>query len=150
MWPFSQKKNLSEPSWEGPWTVSQGEYEGSPLFVRVHEGVGRLSEDGTFPEQVGIAVPLNSPNKHGLPTEEEFQQLGKIEDQIVEVLEHGHRTIHVLTITTNGMREFVLYTMDAEGVRKAFPSLKETVSTHDLQLMIQSDPGWSVYKQFVK
>ena len=150
MWPFRQKKTSAEPNWEGPWKVSQGEHNGGPLFVRVHEGVGRLAEDGSFPDQVGIAVPLHSPNEHGLPTDDEAQELGEIEDRIVELLEGGCQTIHVATITTGGMREFVLYTKDEETVNEGFSHLKETVSTHELQLMIQPDPEWSVYKQFAK
>lgn len=150
MWPFGEPKTNEEPSWDGPWTVGQGQYDGAPLFVRLHLGVGRLAHDGTFPEQVGIALPLNSPNELGLPTNEEAQQLGEIEDQIVAALEGDRRTIHVASLTTGGVRELVLYTNDPAGVEQAFAALKENISTHDAQLIIQSDPDWSIYKQFAQ
>ena len=46
------------------------------------------------------------------------------------------------------MREFVFYTTNADAVRAAFAPLQSSIQSHELQLMIQPDPEWSVYRQF--
>lgn len=147
MWPLS-KKDQSEPNWDGSWSVLQGDHEGAPLIVRIHQEVGRLVHDGSFPYQVGIAVPLQSPNEHGLPEPDEMEILSALEDKIVQTLERDRECIHVATITTSGMREFVLYTSAPETVEATFQELKDAAPTHEVQLMIQPDEDWSVYEQF--
>jgi hypothetical protein len=138
----------AEINWDGPWAVAQGQYEGSPLFVRIHQGVSPLVGDPRFSQQVGIAVPLLNPDAHGLPTNEEAAQLAEIEDAISAALEPNHISVQVLSITTKGMREFVFYTTDADAVRTAFAQLQASIVSHELQLVIQRDPDWSVYRQF--
>ena len=140
----------AEVNWEGPWSVSQGNYDGSPLFVRIHHGVAPLVGDPRYSQQVGIAVPLLNPDADGLPTHEEGAQIFEIEDAISAALEPNHTSVLVLSITTKGMREFVLYTTDADAVRAAFGALQSSFPGHELQLMIQPDPEWSVYLQFAQ
>jgi len=140
----------TEIDWEGPRAFAQGHYEGSPLFARVHRGIAPLVGDARYAHQFGIAVPLLNPDGDGLPTGEEAAQLAVIENALCAALEPGHTSVLVLVITTRGMREFVFYTTDPDQVREAFEELRSTISSHEIQLMIQPDPGWLVYRQFTE
>jgi len=148
--PESPGVSDAEVEWEGPWAVTEGRYEGSPMFVRIHRGVAPLVGDPRYSQQVGIAVPLLEPDSRGLPSREEAGQLAEIEDAISAALEPDHTSVQVLSITTKGMREFVLYTTDADAVRAAFGPLESSVRDHELQLIIRPDPEWSVYRRFAE
>ena|SRR6516165_6279490 len=61
--------------------------------------------------------------------------------------EERAQCLFVAIITTSGMREFVFYTRDPEQVRKRFEEVRTGITSHQIQLMIQPDEGWSVYAQ---
>lgn len=141
MWPF--KKQQAVP--ENEWTMAQGENRGNPMFVRFNAGLQGMDGKKRYAHRVGCAVPLKNPNEHGLPTTEEFAALDAIEDALMQAFA-GH-TLLAVVITTSGMREFVFYTSQPKQVQAAYESLKPRFE-HELQLIIQHDPQWSVYDDF--
>jgi hypothetical protein len=148
MWPFKRRKHAGEASDHGSWSVAQGQYNGAPLFVRIRQGARAVFAGGAYMHRVGIAVPLREPDRNGLPQGAEFNDLARIEDILASALEREGKSVHVLSITTNGMREYVFYTSDPDGVSGAFLTLQAQVRSHQLQLSIEPDPMWEVYGQF--
>jgi hypothetical protein len=120
------------------WSMFQGEYEGKSLIARVRTSAKDLIGHPSYTHQVGIAVPLNNPDQNGFPSGEESKQLNNNESLLVGI------------ISTGGMREFVLYTTNPDEVQRKFGELKKETFTHALQLMIQPDKGWNVYRSFVR
>jgi hypothetical protein len=43
-----------------------------------------------------------------------------------------------------------LYTTNPEELQRKFIELKNEITTHTIQLMIQPDKNWGVYTSFVK
>lgn len=118
MWPFKRCKKRP-PRDDSTWTVAQGDYEGSPLFARIRRDLGHPIR-ATHTHRVGIAVALLNPDSRGLPRTEEYPVLAEIEDALTSALESGGKSVHVLSITTRGMREFVFYTRDPGWAEGAF------------------------------
>ena len=148
MWPFKRKHPPREElALEDSWSVSAGGRQGRPLIVRVNQGVAPAVRHPDYAHQVGVAVPLNDPDGTGLPGMDESEQLAGIEKSLAERLEEGRHCLFVATITTDGMREFVFYTSDPEETRRRVEAVGNDVDTHQLQLMIQTDPKWKVYRQ---
>jgi hypothetical protein len=131
---------------DGPWKLSQGVHEGRPLIVRLNTGLRRVAGRPEYAFQVGVAVPLRNPKQDGLPTREESVQLELIEDALTTTLEQDHGCVLAAVLSTGGMREFVLYTVAPTTVESRVESLRAVTSTHELQLMIQPDPKWRVYR----
>src|SRR5262245_14398099 len=145
MWPFKRRTRSAEVHEEASWAVAQGQYNGSPLFARIRSEPGRAVRS-THGHRVGIAVPLRNPSPDGLPQGDEFADLDAIEDALTAAFEIDAKAVHVLSLTTSGMREFVLYTSDPGWAQAVFESLRAQVHSHELQLAIESDPTWSVYQ----
>jgi hypothetical protein len=131
------------------WGLSQGVYQDKAIFIRANKGLKKIARHPQFSHQVGIAVPLNSPNEHGLPVSAEGDQLNVIEDQLEDLLVQNNESIFVGVITTGGMREFVYYTSNPDQVVEKFNTVKELTSTHELQLLIQEDKDWLTYKSLL-
>jgi len=149
MWPFNKK--TSKPDRlpiDGPWSVGQGENNGNVMFVRYNIGYKELGSVPDYEHQVGIAVPLRSPEPTGLPSSAEDAQLGDLEESICGSLEAEAESLLVAVITTGGMREFVFYTRAPESVKQRFEALRSSISSHEIQLMIQPDEDWNVYASF--
>jgi hypothetical protein len=129
------------------WTVSEGTYNKRPLFARFNTAFRDAGDTADYPIQVGVAVRLHSPDGRGLPESAELDELGKVEDLIVE--KAAGLAVMVGTITTNSMREFVLYTDKADWIEEFDHAMQAAVKGHTVQVMAQTDPKWAVYSQFV-
>jgi hypothetical protein len=150
MWPFNKKTSTED---ETPathnWFVSERIHGGNPMIVRADAAFRGRGGVAGYTHQVGIAVPLRKPEPNGLPSTEESEQLNLIEETICGELETGRESMLVGVITTNGMREFVLYTKDPKKMQERFARWQELLVSHELQLMIQPDRAWDVYNNLV-
>jgi hypothetical protein len=122
-------------------------YNRKPLFARFNTAFRDAGDIANYPIQVGVAIPLHSPDDRGLPASAELDELGKVEDLIVEKAA-GH-AVMVGAITTNSMREFVLYTEKADWIEEFDEAMQAAVKGHRVQVMAQTDPKWTHYSQFV-
>ena len=149
MWPFSKKAPVPESlPIDGAWSINQGTHNGSDLIVRSNSGYKIYCPIAGYEHQVGIAVPFRIPEPTGLPSRQEYAELGGIEKALCEELEFNAESLLVAVITTGGMQEFVFYTRDPDQVRRRFDFLKKRIATHQIQLMIQQDKRWKVYARF--
>jgi hypothetical protein len=128
------------------WAVQQGYYDDKMLVARFHTAFKEAKDCDEYPIQVGVAVPLNEADARGMPSSIEMQQLDRVEDTIV-ALASPHAVL-VGVITTNSMREFVLYTRTSDWIA-TFDERLRSIETHRPQVMAQPDPSWNVYRQFV-
>jgi uncharacterized protein DUF695 len=143
---LADRRPLNQPA--DDWQVFQGVSAGHTLFARFDRRAGRLANDSRYAIQIGVAVPLRAPDSHGLPYRQEIGQLEAFEDALIKKV--AKKAVLVGVITTNGMREFVLYTGSGDWIPGFHEDLKATLPTHQVQVMTQTDPSWSVYRQFVK
>ena len=146
---FGQPKTQSvkEAATAAAWTVSEGTYNKKPLYARFNTAFRHAGDIADYPIQVGVAVPLHSPDKRGMPAPAELDELGEVEDLIVEKV--AGQAVMVGAITTNSMREFVLYTDKADWIEGFDHAMQAAVKGHRVQVMAQTDPKWAVYSQFV-
>jgi len=148
MWPFKRKvPTLDQLPIDGPWEIRQGERDGNVVIVRSNAGYRGCGSLREYAHQVGIAVPLRSPEPTGLPSAEEAAELMGIEDTICPALEERGESVLVAIITTTGMREFVFYTRAPGAVRQRFERLRDSIHGHEIQLMIRPDKDCAVYAQ---
>jgi hypothetical protein len=122
--------------------------DGAPLFFRRNDNARELAGHPDFIFRMGIALPLNLPNEHGFPSNEEMEQLNIIEDLLAARLEANQLALYVLAITTGGMREYVFYTRNAKTANEFLEEVRKEVVSHELQSYVEEDQNWEVYKQF--
>jgi hypothetical protein len=132
---------------DGPWQIGEGQNDGRVMIVRSNAGYREFGSVPGYDHQVGIAVPLHAPEPTGLPSPAEDAELGKIEDAICNSLQEDAESLLVAIITTSGMREFVFYTRAPQQVQERFEQLRDRITSHEIQLMIQLDETWGVYAQ---
>jgi hypothetical protein len=150
MWPF-KRKTLSPDRLpvDGPWSIAKGERSGGAMIIRTNTGYRDYGSVLGYEHQVGIAVPLRNPEATGLPGAAEDAVLGDMEDIICSYLEEQAESLFVAVITTGGMREFVFYTREPHRVEQRVGELRQRITSHEIQLMIQLDKTWRVYAQLV-
>jgi hypothetical protein len=145
--PKYQKRSGEYPT-ESKWSIIQGQQNGKPIFVRRNDSAKQILSNQEFIYRIGFTIPLLKPNDVGLPSNEEMDSLNQIEDELTGQFEKEKNSIHVLAITTDGMREFVYYTKDTKIVEKIINDVRSKFPSHEIQYYIEEDRKWSVYKQF--
>lgn len=128
------------------WSVAQGKNNGQPMFVRVNRSAKGYAAHPELPWRLGVAVPLNAPNEHGLPGPEETAQLNAIEDSLLASIGNAGRL--VLVITTGGMREFVSYISTQQAGKQIVQTVAAANRSHRLQHYVQEDKTWGLFGQF--
>jgi hypothetical protein len=130
------------------WALYEGVHEGRAMHVRFDGALGAAAGHPDFPIQIGIAIPFNEPDDKGMPGLEEAPVLWEIEDRIVGMTKA--QAVLACVITTNGMREFVLYTGSGEWIEPFHVALQDATPTHDVQAFAQTDPEWTVYRRLAR
>ncbi|NCC52131.1 MAG: DUF695 domain-containing protein [Spartobacteria bacterium] len=129
------------------WSMSVVQMDDSLLMVRLLQDAKSNHKHLSY--QVGVATPLNDPNELGFHENQEGEQLGAIEDTLISAFQQDGKCCFVCSNCGNSAKEWVFYTSDPEYVKAEFAKIHEATVSHSLQLIIQSDPNWSIYDAFV-
>jgi Family of unknown function (DUF695) len=130
----------------GPWSVARADHDGKPMIVRLNDGLRDIAGHKRYPTQAGIAIQCNSPDEHGLPSPRDTAALDAFEDQFEQLFCEGQAALFAAVISTNGMREFVLYVSDESRFREQFRRWAESPKSHRIQMILRRDASWSVYR----
>lgn len=147
---FKKKyKNIND--YPDTWGVSKGEYDGKIVSVRyrnLEDAIGHTQ----YPYQIGVAVGFQVETESGLPEQKDSDDLLKVEDSLIELLEKENQCVFIGALTTDNMREFIFYTGEwkPEFFDKEIASLQEKLSPYELNFMMKEDRGWSTFKTFCK
>lgn len=146
----SEKSNREKPlpKITDRWEVISGKYGNKPMSIRVNRGLSDVIGHKDLQHQIGITVPILNPMKNGLPDEEEEKKLKEIEKVLASELTESGLAVFASVITTHGEREYIFYTGNPKAAKASFKRLEEAISTHTIQLNIQRDKKWIVYKWF--
>ncbi len=146
---FSRKKaSLPDSLPAGSWGVVQGSNQGNLLLARVRKGLGAIVGHAAYPFRVGVATRVRATAANGMPTPEENATLQELEDRLSRALEVDREALLVVALTTNGVKEWVLYSSDPDATKRRMQDFAPTVGTHKLQMVVGQDKDWAVYRQF--
>lgn len=146
---FSRHKGMNYNSTNETWSVYQGDLNGKPLLVRVNTGVGQDVYGARYKFRTGIAIPFKHPQKGAFPTPEENGHIDKIEDVIFELFRKDHRGLVCAVITTNEMKEFMVY-CETSNVDDVVHELKNKFHEYDFQSYLVKDENWDGYNNLTK
>lgn len=126
------------------WLIAEGYHEGQRLIVRINVGLRPLIGNSQYPFRVGIAIPFAAPQADGMPSEDELTRYARIEDMLVSRFDVDQTGILCAVITTQGMREFVVYSKTDKA-----SDIIEDVSLHfpdyDFQRIVEEDMNWDEF-----
>ena len=145
---FSRKPSLPDAIPDGPWSMVQGAQNGQLMLARVHMGVDSLAGHPAYGFRVGIATKMQALANNGMPTPEENTTLQALEERIRNAVEVDREAFLVIAITCGGVKEWVFYTSNPESTKRRMQAFAPSVQTHKLQMIIEPDDKWTVYRDF--
>jgi len=134
------------------WSVGKVSYSWGPLIVRYSVTAQNWLKHPMLPVKLGFAIPLNYPNKGGLPHPEENRELDLAEGIICQEVLSRFNGIYTLALTTGKMKEFVFYIPFENNINSKVSEIHKIVDkevkTHEVQCMAKKDPEWTSYIEF--
>lgn len=130
------------------WTVKDGTYEDKPIIVKKNSGLDMIQGREFYKVRTGIAFKFKSAENSGMPDQDENFALYDLEDVIFEIFQRDNNAIVSLIITTNGIREFVIYSRSNEWSEECYQLLKRKGFDYNFTTYNEQDPEWSVFEEY--
>lgn len=123
--------------------------DGKTVSLIVDLGLKSIAPDKNFPYCLLIKIAYDVYNEHGLPTNEQRQQLNDWEDRIVKIAENHFPHYNFATITQDGFRIVAFYCPSKSSKESFEIEIKKLfevqVQTDCLYLQEFKDENWDVY-----
>jgi uncharacterized protein (TIGR01619 family) len=101
------------------------------------------------PNLVWVYIKMNNPRKDGLSSNEEFEKLAKIEDNIVDEFSKKYSAIFVGRVTTDGDRQFYFYCNDTAYIDKTLSEIMKVFPDYQYQQGVEDNRDWNYYLDFL-
>ncbi|MFP4164243.1 MAG: DUF695 domain-containing protein [Chitinispirillaceae bacterium] len=138
------------PSYTNQWEDLFGKYIQNPVDIRINKGLKPVVGHPAFDYQVAISVPVQNPQKDGLPNRTEEKQLKKLENILVQKLVEKKETVFAAVIKTDKRCDFIFYSGDKKSAKKKLESLGETINDYPLNTSLKKDNKWVTYAWFAQ
>ncbi|MEO6069222.1 MAG: DUF695 domain-containing protein [Chitinophagaceae bacterium] len=119
----------------------QFEDNGHPAVAIINSDLKNFSDKSDYNYSVFIEIIPDVYNEMGHPEGAEYDQLTKIEKEIIEYLEGQTKSVHIGHTTAYRKREIIFYTGEPEQVR-SFLNYFLAESGRETFFEIESDPAW--------
>ena len=134
---------------EARWAIGKGEVGGKPLIVRWDTAAKQGSPDRARPVKVTIGIQCANPRDDGLPSPEDLALFEQMEDALFSELPPIADSEPVLILTTNAMREWILYASSREWLKSwAPPFCERFMADRPGKVEAVDEPGWETFTEW--
>lgn len=119
-----------------------------PASIFVDLGVAKDAPLAAYPVMSYVRVSMRNPRHDGLSSNEEFETLKSMEDQLGDLLTRGGSAVYVGRNTSNGYRDFYFYcAREVDWDTRVAESMVSSGYTYECGS--RADPEWHTYFDFL-
>lgn len=137
--------NQHSEEWE--FYFSNVNYKLASLYVDL--GLHKIAPVKDKPNVVWVSIKMNNPREDGLSSNEESNELYKIEDALVDKLKDKFKSIYVGRVTTTGNRDLYFYFGDTTLYDKVISDVMINFPKYHFEFGSKEDKTWSGYLDFL-
>jgi Family of unknown function (DUF695) len=136
---------------ESDWQNMRGTLSGSLAMMLLHAGLRPAAGHPQYDRRLTVTIPFHETNEDGMPdTEEEYLAVSELGDQIGDVLREDQESLLALTLMTQGRRDLIFYTSDAEAALRRLVAFQTEEQTHAVETSVEWDTFWGMYRSFIE
>ncbi|MCH2046042.1 MAG: DUF695 domain-containing protein [Saprospiraceae bacterium] len=98
---------------------------------------------------VVLHLYIRTPQKNGMPSNEESKTLFEIEDKLESSLTEQYDSSFVGRLTTYGRRDFYFYQSNREGVDTLIDTIMTSFPEYEYEFSEREDSNWDIYHGFL-
>jgi hypothetical protein len=134
---------------ENDWQNMRGTINGSTALVLLHAGLRPFAGHPDYDCRVTVSIPFHGVNEDGLPTtEEEYVTVCDLGDRLADAVGEGQQALLAMTIMTQGRRDLIFYTSDADATLERVEALRAEATTYEVEASVERDTFWGMYRNF--
>ncbi len=127
------------------WTGATGENEGSPFILRFRQNLNGFIATQKYNSRLTITWSYDSEDETLLPSDNEMELMGAVEDRLVVVLESDVHSVLAFVYTGQSQREWHWYSTNVEEAVNRLNSALADFDALPIELSVEDDPEWSEY-----
>ncbi len=132
----------------GDWDFYFLHVDDKPSSMYVNLGIRNSAPKPSLPFMAYARIHMNSPRDDGLSSQEEFDTLMAIEDQMKAQLV-GEETEYVGRCTTNSCRDFFFYIAQTPEWERRVAKCMNSFPTYTYEADTREDADWSTYLSYI-
>ena len=115
--------------------------EGRLASILVDMGIAQEAPIARYPTMAYLRLSMRRPRPDGLSSQEEFDDLGALEDELTQAAQHTGKAVHVGCSTTSGIRDFVFYCRDS-SIEAVLRDAMARWPSYTFETGSRPDPEW--------
>jgi hypothetical protein len=129
---------------DGTWFTALGGGSEHPTMIRAREDILGLLPAPGLTTRVMVSWSCRVPLTSGLPSPDDYDELGDFEGTLINFVEEG--AILAFVYTTEGVVEYSFYTSDAEWFLERLNEAMSDKGDVPIEIVAEQDPDWSEYR----
>ena len=113
------------------------------MLLRFRPGLKSFLGDPRFSRRLQITWTFGDHNSSGMPSEEDSEAMGPMEDRLVEVLEAEKAGILAFVHTHGGTRQWHFYIAETADLGTMINQALAELPKLPISLEVEDDPEWS-------
>jgi len=131
------------------WTLVEGESDGTPVIVRFREALLTVSDKNGYGELLTILWPYADEDSGALPNPEDSKAMEEFEEHLCGALEQDAHAIIAAVITTDGARQWIVYTGDIDECDERISNMPQNEEPYPIDMETDEDPEWKLLHQIL-
>lgn len=127
------------------WSVHVSEKDNLVRRFCLNEAISEFVCHPKYSFFLGISLTFKKPDASGFAVAAEKEILTELESILIDQLVSTHLCLFSAIITSQGSRDYILYTYNPEQCMKILEVVKQNWLQHELQFIWQADPDWDVF-----
>nr|WP_298124731.1 DUF695 domain-containing protein [uncultured Pseudoxanthomonas sp.] len=134
---------------EGRWNFYALRVDDQPASIYLDLSLVDEVHTGDYPVMAWLRVEMREPRDDGLSSQQEFDALVALEDQVVSLLAPDDKAVYAGRNTSSGCRDFYFYLAQGDSWEARVDQAMRTVPEYRYQSGQRPDPAWSTYHDFL-
>jgi len=130
------------------WDFYFGRVDGNPSSTFLNLSLGSRAPVQGFTDCVYVSVKMKAPKPNGLSSQDEFDALADLEDDLSQVI-GTQGGLFAGRVTHDGKRDFFAYFRDGATAKTALLTFQQTHAGYAMEIGARTDPEWEVYRGYL-
>lgn len=123
--------------------------DGAPASIFLDLGIARDAPVRDLSFVAHVRVRMRAPRPDGLSSQEEFDELARLDDHVATTLDRGGSTMYVGRCTSGGYRDLYFYVATGAGFESRVASAMVEFGSYEYSTGFRPDSEWRTYFEFL-
>jgi len=130
------------------WQLLEGTMNGAPVMALLNLALSQIAGHPSYDQRLTITIPYQA-RGDGMPaSSDELDAVLQFSSSLSDQLQQDQQSLPAITLTTQGRRDVVLYTHDADAALRRLEEARATAA-RPFQTDVERDTFWGMYRTFL-